>query len=110
MYDTDEKMTKINQRLLRLNQQKAKLREAQRKRETRLKIELGGLVFTAGLNNQFSDLADKDGEARAIILGILATASKELHDPNFHASMLNQGRDVFALKSREKSRSQKSES
>ena len=109
MSDDVDKIDKINQRLLKLNQQKAQLRDKQRKRETRHKIELGGLVFTADLNKQLPDLANKEGDARAIILGILAEASDNLHEPAYRASMLNRGRHVFSLKSRANSRARQSE-
>jgi len=83
MSDTSEKVSKLEARILRNRQQIKRLKESERKQQTRLKIELGGLVFTAELHPCLPDLSNRDGEARSIILGILADAAERLNDPQY---------------------------
>lgn len=104
MSGLETQMNKLDKRLLRIKQQKAQLMEKQRKLETRQKIELGGLVFTADLHSHFSDLHNKDGEARAIILGVLSEAAEQLDKPEYRLSMLRRGQQVFNFKARTKNR------
>lgn len=104
MSDIETQLKKLDQRILSLKQKKAAANETLRKRDARLKIELGGLVFTAELNDQLPDLKDKDGEARAIILGVLAAACDQLDNPEYRSAMLNRGRQVFVFKARSKNR------
>ena len=109
MSDLKTKMKQLDQRLLRIKQQKAKLKEQQRKKDTRLKIELGGLVFTSDIHTLLPDLEDRDGEARAIILGVLADASSKLSSSEYRTTMLNRGRHIFTAKARSKRRAEKAE-
>lgn len=58
----------------------------QRRRDTRQKIELGGLVVKAGLRE----------EDRAFILGLLADGSAKRADGEFRARMIALGREEFS--------------
>lgn len=104
MSDIETQLKKLDQRILSLKQKKAAANETLRKRDARLKIELGGLVFTSDLHNLLPDLKDKDGDARAIILGILAAASDQLENQEYRTAMLQRGRQVFTFKARMKTR------
>jgi hypothetical protein len=63
---------RLRRLLLRLELRLARLRMAERKQDTRIKIMLGGLVVKAGL-------ADEDS---AVILGILTFAAAALSAPD----------------------------
>lgn len=104
MSDFYEKIGKLEQQILRKQQQISRLKDTERKTQTRLKIELGGLVFTAGMNAHLPDLHDRDGDARAIILGVLADATDKLETEQFRELMLKRGRQVFALRERARRR------
>lgn len=58
--------------LYRSEQQFSRTRILERKRETRLKIELGGLIKKAGLHE----------ESRAVLLGLLCEAAAKLTEEN----------------------------
>ena len=58
--------------LFRMNRQYSKMRFSERKSDTRRKIQLGGLVIKAGLEN----------ETTATILGLLLDAVEKLQSKN----------------------------
>jgi hypothetical protein len=61
------------------------MRENDRKKDTRQKIELGGLVVKAGLR----------GTDKAVILGILTEAAKRLSDNDEHKRYRAIGKAAF---------------
>lgn len=70
MSQTYKKLKMQKQKLNRLEQSLAIEREKNRKKDTRHKIQLGGLVIKAGLHNL----------PKATILGILIEAKEKLDD------------------------------
>ena len=65
---TPERLKKIKSLLNRNNRQYARMKFTERKQDTRRKIQLGGLVIKAGLEN----------ETTAVILGLLLEAAENL--------------------------------
>lgn len=69
---TYRKLKIIRKQLIKLSGQYARMKNIERKQDTRRKIQLGGLVKKAGLGD----------ESTAILLGMLLEASEELNSPN----------------------------
>jgi len=59
----------VHQKAIRLEQKLARLKSLERKEDTRRKIQLGGLIKKAGLDN----------EANAVLYGLLLDAAELLH-------------------------------
>ncbi len=74
---TNHKITKQNQLLAKFERQLSLLKMKERKRDTRRKIELGGLVIKAKM----------DGYPKSIILGALIDALEQLEN-NLGAELL----------------------
>ncbi len=72
--------------LVRIERKSAKMKSAERKSDTRRKIQLGGLVIKAGIEN----------EATATILGLLLDAAEKLNNSN--RQHVNKLRTDFKIK------------
>ena len=68
--ETSKKLKQVQSKLVYIERQYARMRNLERKQDTRRKIQLGGLVKKAGL----------DGEATAVIFGLLLEAKQKLDE------------------------------
>jgi hypothetical protein len=66
--ETPKQLKKIQHRLAYLHRQYARMKNLERKQDTRRKIQLGGLIKKAGL----------DGETTAVLYGLLLEAQEKL--------------------------------
>lgn len=65
---TSQKLKRIKSKLIYLNRQQSRMKDIERKQDTRRKIQLGGLVKKAGLEH----------ESTAILYGLLLEAAEKL--------------------------------
>lgn len=65
---TAKQLKKVQSKLAYLQRQYARMKNLERKQDTRRKIQLGGLIKKAGI----------DGETTAVIYGLLMEASEKL--------------------------------
>lgn len=66
------RLIKVNKQLLRLSLKYSRMKNLERKQDTRRKIQLGGLIKKAGLDN----------ESTAVLLGMLLENFEELNSLN----------------------------
>jgi Conjugal transfer protein TraD len=66
--ETPKQLKKIQHRIAYLQRQYARMKNLERKQDTRRKIQLGGLIKKAGL----------DGETTAVLYGLLLEAQEKL--------------------------------
>lgn len=67
--DTASQLLKVRRKLAYLYRQYARVKNLERKQDTRRKIQLGGLIKKAGL----------DGESTAVLYGLLLEAQEKIN-------------------------------
>ena len=70
--NTSRKLLKVNKKLLALSLKYSRMKNIERKQDTRRKIQLGGLIKKVGLDN----------ESTAVLLGMLLESYEELNSLN----------------------------
>ena len=70
--NTSRKLLKVNKQLLALSLKYSRMKNIERKQDTRRKIQLGGLIKKVGLDN----------ESTAVLLGMLLESYEELNSLN----------------------------
>ena len=70
--NTPKKLLKVNKQLLALSLKYSRMKNIERKQDTRRKIQLGGLIKKVGLDN----------ESTAVLLGMLLESYEELNSLN----------------------------
>lgn len=91
-----ERLKALEQKQTKLAEKAAKIREQLRKKESNLKIKLGGLIFTAGLEN----------EPENVLLGILVQGAKRLEAERGTFEALGRTAFVDAKKARAEEKAQ----